>query len=37
MEIQGEKTKTRAEGKIGSGGPYVELTTSNGSINLERI
>jgi DUF4097 and DUF4098 domain-containing protein YvlB len=37
LNVQGEVTKTRAEGKIGSGGPYVELTTSNGSINLERM
>jgi DUF4097 and DUF4098 domain-containing protein YvlB len=37
LQLQGEVTKSRAEGKIGSGGPYVELSTSNGSINLERL
>jgi DUF4097 and DUF4098 domain-containing protein YvlB len=37
LNLQGEVTKTRAEGKIGAGGPYVELTTSNGSIDLERM
>ena len=37
LNVQGEVTKSRAEGKIGAGGPYVELTTSNGSINLERM
>jgi hypothetical protein len=37
LNVQGEVTKSRAEGKIGSGGPYVELTTSNGSINLQRM
>lgn len=37
LPLQGEITKTRAEGKLGPGGPYVELSTSNGSINLERM
>jgi DUF4097 and DUF4098 domain-containing protein YvlB len=37
LQVQGEVTKTRAEGKIGSGGPYVELSTSNGSIDVERL
>lgn len=37
LPVQGEVTKSRAEGKIGSGGPYVELSTSNGSIHLDRL
>jgi DUF4097 and DUF4098 domain-containing protein YvlB len=37
LPVQGSISKNRADGKIGSGGPYVELTTSNGSISLQRL
>ena len=37
LPVQGKIEKNHADGKIGAGGPYVELTTSNGSINLQRI
>ncbi|HYP05269.1 MAG TPA: DUF4097 family beta strand repeat-containing protein [Bryobacteraceae bacterium] len=37
LPLQGEITKTRAEGRLGSGGPYLELTTSNGSVELDRL
>jgi DUF4097 and DUF4098 domain-containing protein YvlB len=35
--VQGSITKNHADGKIGSGGPYVELSTSNGSISLQKL
>lgn len=34
--IEGEVTKKRIEGKVGGGGPLLDLSTSNGSISLER-
>jgi DUF4097 and DUF4098 domain-containing protein YvlB len=37
LPVQGKIEKNHADGKIGAGGPYVELTTSNGSINLQRL
>lgn len=37
LPVQGNITKNHADGKIGSGGPYVELSTSNGSINLQKL
>jgi DUF4097 and DUF4098 domain-containing protein YvlB len=37
FSIEGEVTKNRAEGKVGSGGPLLDLSTSNGGINLERL
>jgi DUF4097 and DUF4098 domain-containing protein YvlB len=37
LPVQGNISKNRADGKIGSGGPYVELSTSNGSISLQRL
>ena len=37
VKMQGEISKSRLEGTIGSGGPMVELTTSNGSIRLLRL
>jgi len=37
LPVQGTMAKSHADGKIGSGGPYVELSTSNGSINLQRL
>jgi DUF4097 and DUF4098 domain-containing protein YvlB len=33
----GVKTKTRLEGSLNGGGPVVELATSNGSINIEKL
>jgi DUF4097 and DUF4098 domain-containing protein YvlB len=30
------QSKTRLEGNIGSGGPLLDLTTSNGSIRVQR-
>jgi DUF4097 and DUF4098 domain-containing protein YvlB len=37
LQIQGEFSKNHMEGKIGSGGPLFDLTTSNGSIRLLRM
>jgi len=37
LPVQGRIEKNHADGRIGSGGPYMELTTSNGSINLQRL
>jgi DUF4097 and DUF4098 domain-containing protein YvlB len=37
LPVQGSMAKNHAEGKIGSGGPSVELSTSNGSISLQRL
>ena len=37
VKMQGEISKNRLEGTIGSGGSTVELTTSNGSIKLLRL
>ena len=34
VRAQGELSRNRLEGVIGSGGPLIELTTSNGSIHL---
>lgn len=35
--VQGTIRKNHADGKIGAGGPFMELTTSNGSINLQKL
>ena len=37
VKAQGEITKHHLEGKIGDGGPRLELTTSNGSIHLVKL
>jgi Putative adhesin len=37
LPLQGSISKRTAEGRIGAGGPQLELSTSNGSINLERL
>lgn len=37
LPVQGTVAKNRADGKIGAGGPYMDLSTSNGSINLQRL
>jgi DUF4097 and DUF4098 domain-containing protein YvlB len=34
---EGENSKTRLEGAIGSGGPLLDLTTSNGTIRLNKL
>jgi len=34
--VEGEVTKKRVEGKVGAGGALLDLSTSNGSINLQR-
>ncbi|HEU0119218.1 MAG TPA: DUF4097 family beta strand repeat-containing protein [Bryobacteraceae bacterium] len=36
FNVQGEVTKKRIEGKVGVGGPLLDLSTSNGSISLQR-
>lgn len=35
--VRGEKSKNRIEGAVNGGGPAMTLTTSNGSIRVERI
>jgi DUF4097 and DUF4098 domain-containing protein YvlB len=37
MPVQGTMKRTHADGQIGAGGPSVELSTSNGSISLQRL
>jgi DUF4097 and DUF4098 domain-containing protein YvlB len=37
VATQGTLEKHRLEGKIGAGGPEIELTTSNGSIRLMKM
>lgn len=37
LPVDGTIAKSHADGRIGSGGPPVELTTSNGSISLQRL
>ena len=37
LPVQGTMKKTHADGQIGAGGPSVELSTSNGSISLQRL
>jgi DUF4097 and DUF4098 domain-containing protein YvlB len=37
VRMQGEFSKSRLEGVIGSGGPLIDLSTSNGSIRLLRM
>jgi hypothetical protein len=34
IRAQGELSKNRLEGVLGSGGPLIDLNTSNGSIRL---
>lgn len=36
FDIVGEVTKKRVEGRVGSGGALLDLSTSNGSISLQR-
>jgi len=37
LPVQGTIAKSHADGKIGNGGPYLDLSTSNGSINLQKL
>jgi|SRR5579863_194987 len=37
VKAQGEISKHRLEGTIGEGGPVLDLSTSNGSIHLEKL
>ena len=37
VQAQGQITKHSLEGTIGSGGPVLDLSTSNGSIRLEKL
>ncbi len=37
LKQEGVRSRTRMEGVVGSGGPLVELSTSNGSIRLQRL
>ncbi len=37
VQVQGEISKHSMEGKIGSGGPVLDLSTSNGSIHLQKL
>ena len=34
---EGAESKSRLEGQIGSGGPLIDLTTSNGTIHLKKL
>jgi len=34
MRLRGEISKHNIEGSIGSGGPLIDLSTSNGSIRI---
>jgi len=36
FDVEGEVTKKRVEGKVGGGGALLDLSTSNGSITLQR-
>jgi hypothetical protein len=36
FDVVGEVTKKRVEGKVGAGGALLDLSTSNGSIVLQR-
>jgi DUF4097 and DUF4098 domain-containing protein YvlB len=36
FDVRGEVTKKRMEGKVGNGGALLDLSTSNGSISLQR-
>lgn len=36
FDVRGEITKKRMEGKVGAGGALLDLSTSNGSISLQR-
>ncbi|MFN0100797.1 MAG: DUF4097 family beta strand repeat-containing protein [Bryobacteraceae bacterium] len=36
FNVEGEVTKKRVEGKVGGGGALLDLSTSNGSISLQR-
>lgn len=36
FNVEGEVTKKRVEGRVGAGGPMLDLSTSNGSISLQR-
>ncbi|MBM3787129.1 MAG: DUF4097 domain-containing protein [Acidobacteria bacterium] len=36
FDIQGDISKRRIEGRIGSGGPILDLSTTNGGISLQR-
>ena len=37
VQVQGQISKHSLEGTIGSGGPVLDLSTSNGSIHLEKL
>jgi DUF4097 and DUF4098 domain-containing protein YvlB len=37
VQVQGQISKHSLEGNIGSGGPLIDLSTSNGSIHLEKL
>jgi DUF4097 and DUF4098 domain-containing protein YvlB len=37
VQVQGQLTKHSLEGTIGTGGPLLDLSTSNGSIHLEKL
>ena len=37
LPVQGTMKKNHADGQIGAGGPSVDLSTSNGSISLQRL
>jgi DUF4097 and DUF4098 domain-containing protein YvlB len=37
VQVQGQVSKHSLEGTIGSGGPLLDLSTSNGSIHLEKL
>jgi len=37
LPLQGTIAKSHADGKLGAGGPYIELSTSNGGINLQKL
>jgi DUF4097 and DUF4098 domain-containing protein YvlB len=37
MKVQGEFNKNHMEGTIGSGGPFIDLSTTNGGIHLLKM
>jgi len=37
VKVQGTISKHSLEGAIGSGGPVLDLSTSNGSVHLEKL
>ena len=37
LPLNGRVEKHSAEGKLGAGGPYIDLTTSNGGINIDKL